>query len=171
MAFEAYFPFTRMQVFRWRRLTPGLQASPVRPVLERAGRVYDEETFDYCLRLEHKRAALTGLPYFLVLISPRPDPAGKRRRIPRSRASDVFEALEGCVREIDSVGWYRDGRIAGAVLPQGSESASSNGARVVAARISDALLRRLPRVDAKQLRVRVLHLGCRSSNPAPCQEY
>ena len=167
MAFEAFFPFTRIQVLRWRRVEPGAQASPAPLTLERSGRVYDEATFDYCLRLEQQRAALTGASYLLLLIAPRPDPAGTRPSMSRSLASKVFGALEGCVREIDPVGWYRYGRIAGAVLPQGSESSSSNTAGAVAARINHALSQGLPVADATQLRIRVVQLGCRVSNSSP----
>jgi hypothetical protein len=129
--------------------------------LERSGRVYDEETFDYCLRLERERAALTGVPCFLVLVSARPGLPGKGRNLSRSVSSPVFDTLEAFVREIDSIGWYREGRIAGAVLPQGLESSASDAAAVIAARIDHALSRRLGPAAAKRLRVRVVQLGSR----------
>jgi hypothetical protein len=157
MPFETLFPFTRLQALGFLRQTA--EAVPFATTLERPGTVYDEEAFDHFLQLEMQRATMTGRSCFLLLVGPRPDVNG--RGMSRSLASGVFGGLESCVREVDFIGWYRQGRLVGAVLPQGSEAPAPLAAASVSARVKHALNQTLPPGLASQLRVRVVRLGRR----------
>jgi hypothetical protein len=65
--------------------------------------------------------------------------------------------LVACVREVDFVGWYREGHVAAAVLAQG-DKASSDARQLIAERMRPALRERLLPDEARKLRVRVVRL-------------
>jgi hypothetical protein len=70
--------------------------------------------------------------------------------------------LGACVREVDFVGWYREGRIAAAVLAQGVRS-TNDVPHLITKRVLLSLRKRLSADRARNLRVRVVRLGVRSS--------
>ena len=72
----------------------------------------------------------------------------------------LFAGLRKSVREVDLVGWYREGRVAGAVLAQGADLTRDMQQRM-AARLLESLKSSLPANQAEQLRVRVVRLGGR----------
>jgi hypothetical protein len=82
-----------------------------------AGRAYNEAGFRHFLDIERRRAARSGHLLLLVLVGVR-DRAGRSVSLPPVVASKVFSALGSSVREIDFVGWFKDGRIAAAALVQ-----------------------------------------------------
>ncbi len=87
------------------------------------GHVYNEAAFHYFLAADRLRVQRSQRSMLLVVISLRLSP-GRSERLTDALASTLFAALAASVREIDFVGWYRQGRIAGAVLPQGVVSSS-----------------------------------------------
>lgn len=159
MAFETLFPFTRLQALGF--LRQATETTPFATTLERPGPVYDEEAFDHCLQLEKQRATMTGRSCFLLLVGLRPHVSRNGRGMSRSVADGVFGGLEACVREVDFIGWYRQGRLAGAVLPQGPDASAPLAAASVTARVTHALSQTLSPGLANQLRVRVVRLGHR----------
>lgn len=159
MAFETLFPFTRLQALGFLRQTT--ETTPFATTLERPGPVYDEEAFDHFLQHEKQRASMTGRSCFLLLVGLRPHASRDGRGMSRSLASGIFSGLEACVREVDFIGWYREGKLAGAVLPQGADASAPLAAASVSARVRHALNQTLPSSLANQLRVRVVRLGPR----------
>jgi hypothetical protein len=159
MAFETLFPFTRLQALGF--LRQAAETTPFATTLERPGPVYDEEAFDHFLQHERQRATMTDRACFLLLVGLRPQASRDGQGMSRSVSSGVFSGLESCVREVDVIGWYRQGRLAGAVLPQGPDASAPLAAASVTARVTRALHQTLPSEVANQLRVRVVRLGHR----------
>ena len=125
----------------------------------RFARVYNEAAFRHFLAVDRWRAERSSRSFFLILVTIRQssDPGGK---ISDATAAALFRGLDACVREVDFIGWFREGRVAAAVLPQGI-NASGAVPHLVAARLLPALQERLPAEEAGKLRVRVVRLGSR----------
>jgi hypothetical protein len=120
--------------------------------------VYSEETFQYLLAVERRRMERSGQPFLVLLVRLREirDVGG---RIPPRVAAKIFDGLSACLREVDFVGWYREARVAGAVLAQASNLPGTEASTQVAERMTRALNQRLPVGIAERLRVRVLTIG------------
>jgi hypothetical protein len=127
----------------------------------RDGDVYSEEAFRHFLEVERVRSVRSGRTFFLLLLSLRRCPEQGVRFAPGVAAS-LLRGLGLCVREVDFIGWYRDGRIAGAVLAQGVEEPGADASRRIVERVTRVLSKRLPRSVAGRLRVRVVTLGSQS---------
>ena len=117
------------------------------------GRAYNEEAFQYFLEIERKRSELSNRPFLLMLVD-----FNKHPRIDAVTADKLFSVLSLCLRETDFIGWYREGRVAGAVLTQHGETDGDDLSDVVRARIGGALRQRLPSDLARQLQTRVYQL-------------
>jgi hypothetical protein len=117
-------------------------------------RAYNEAAFRYFLSLERKRAArsVQQLLLMLVKVSSRAETVVYPQTFAR-----VFSVLTTCVREIDLVGWYREGTIAAALF-------AADGAAVATVRehVSARVLHRfrdmLPEEITAQLRTRIVNL-------------
>ena len=97
---------------------------PVQPVPESCscgfaltghGETYNEEAFHHFLSIERKRSEASTRPFLLLLVEfdkhlGLPVPIG------HDVASRLFAALAASLRDTDVIGWYREQRIAGAVL-------------------------------------------------------
>jgi hypothetical protein len=70
----------------------------------------------------------------------------------------LFGGLGVCIREVDFVGWYREGYVPAAVLAQGS-NASGHERHLITERIRPAISKRLSASEASSLRLRVVRLG------------
>ena len=117
------------------------------------GDVHNEPAFRYFLAVERRRAEQAGRSVLLVLVSLRSTPGRSRLLTPRAAAA-IFRALGSAVREVDFVGWFRDGHVAAAGLIQRGRPES----HAVAPRIANTLQRELEE-DAADLRLRVVPLG------------
>jgi hypothetical protein len=116
---------------------------------------YSEEAFRYFLGLERKRAERSGRSLLLLLVNLTTETeAGET--IPSAVSAKLFSGLSLCIRDVDFIGWYRDGKVAGAVLTQGTESPSLEASEQIAQRVTELLGRRLPASITRRLRVRVL---------------
>jgi hypothetical protein len=124
------------------------------------GQVYNEAAFRHFLALDRWRAERSMRPLVLVLVTVRqsPDP---RVKLTDATAAALFCGLNDCVREIDFVGWYREGYVAAAVLAQGV-NASGQVPHVFAARVLAVLRERLSVDQSRNVRVRVVRLGGRA---------
>jgi len=114
---------------------------------------YNEEAFQYFLEIERKRSELSNRSFLLMLID-----FHKHPRIDAVTAQTLFSVLSRCLRETDFIGWYRDGRVAGAVLTQHAETEADDLAEGVRRRIGGALRDGLPSALAPQLQARVYQI-------------
>jgi hypothetical protein len=160
MVFESFLTYSRPQSRVVAERVPRPLARSFGFALEgRAGEVYNEETFRHFLGVERTRADRSERTFLLLLVSLRQCPT-LGVRVPRAVTASLFSGLSLCVREVDFIGWYRDERVAGAVLAQGGAPGSDAPARIVE-RVTTLLSRRLPSDIAERLRVRVVQLGPR----------
>ena len=121
------------------------------------GHVYNEAAFQYFLAADRLRVHRSRRSMILVLVSLRSAP-GRSEVLTDAIASTLFAGLTASVREIDFVGWYRQDRVAGAVLPQGVVSSSELRAPLLN-RILTSLKHSLPDDATRQLHVRVVRFG------------
>ena len=122
----------------------------------RFGQAYNEEAFRYFLRIERKRAARAQRPVLVLLLDLREPSA--RMRIEPALAARLFDCLWRCLRETDVVGWYREDRVAGAVLTQVDAAVPPEVTDVIRRRVGTALREGFSADVARHLRVRVIQL-------------
>jgi hypothetical protein len=120
--------------------------------------VHNEAAFRHFLAIERRRAERAGRTVVLVLVSLR-GTAGRSERLPQPVARGILSALGSSVREVDFVGWFRDGQVAAAALIQRGRPQPA----MVTARINDTLKRDL-RESAANLRLRVVLLGAQAGS-------
>ena len=123
------------------------------------GQAYNEQAFRHFLTIERRRAARASRTFLLLLVSLRRGP-GLSVTINAKAASRLFSGLKQSVREVDFIGWYRQERVAGAVLTQGLGMPDPAAVRAIGDRVTQVLGKRLYGRDAQRLQVRVLQL-CR----------
>jgi hypothetical protein len=126
----------------------------------RLGYAYDEDAFRYLLMLERKRSERSGRPFLLLLVDLQEEP-GATVRIDPAAAATIFSDLWRSVRETDFVGWYREERVAGAVLTPVDAEPGPDTSRHVADRVTAALRNDVPPILASRVRVNVYQLGAR----------
>lgn len=128
------------------------------PTLEgRIGQAYNEEVFRYFLAMERKRAAHSRHSFLLLLVSVEKR-SGVSGRIRPVVAAGIFSGLWLSVREVDFIGWFRDERVAGAVLTQGAHPLAPDVSRRISQRLTQTLCEHVPSDVARRLHVRVLQL-------------
>jgi hypothetical protein len=123
------------------------------------GQAYNEEAFRYFLKVEHKRSEISGRPFLLLLVEL--EQLRTKNRIQPALAGKLFSALWLCLRETDFIGWYRDERVAGAVLTQRADIAGTDMSRQVRERVIRVMSEQLPKAVAGRLQVRVYQLSPR----------
>ena len=121
-----------------------------------AGKAYNEHAFRHFLNIERTRANQSACSFVLVLVSFKRHP-GSNIHIAPSVSAALFSGLGDCVREVDFVGWFREDRVAGAVLAQGEKS-TIDVTRLIRKRVIEVLCDRLPFDLRQRLQVRVVHL-------------
>ena len=126
---------------------------------EGSGEAYNEEAFQYFLEIERKRSEISNRPFLLMLIEFNRHPAGINPEIDAATADRLFSILPRCLRETDFTGWYREGRVAGAVLTQHGEPDREDLSDVVRQRVTDALEQHFPPDRPRGLQVRVYQLS------------
>jgi len=120
------------------------------------GQAYNEEAFRHLLSVERRHAARTQRSCLLLLVSLRAA-SGTADLLRPEAASAIFGGLSVVVREVDFVGGFREERIAGAFLAQGTEF-SAAAPLAIGERVTDAIGLRLTAADVDRLHVRVLRL-------------
>jgi len=118
---------------------------------------YNEEAFRYFLEIERNRIARSQRSSVLVLVSLKPQP-DKDLHMVAAIAAKVFAGLSLCVREVDFAGWYREGRVAAAVLAQGTDTVTSETSDRIHRRMAGVIADQLPANVARRVRVRLVHL-------------
>lgn len=138
--------------------SPGLNAPAVAfgdvHLGEPFGEPYDEDTFRTFLSIERRRSERSDRAFFLLLVA-LTDEAGVPTPIPDAVASELFMTLRACLRRTDFVGWYRRGRVAGAVLTESPNRPEADVTLVVGRRVLGALGERFSSRGALRYRVRV----------------
>jgi hypothetical protein len=128
----------------------------------RHGLAYNEEAFHYFLAIERRRADRSETPFLLILVD-LPTPEG-RAPIGPLLARQLFRGLSRAAGETDFIGWYRHGRIAGAVLVEVSDGAREELDCLVGQRALSALRQCLPPAAARRLQLRVYRHAPRERN-------
>jgi hypothetical protein len=118
---------------------------------------YQEGAFRHFLTIERKRAERSGRSMLLLLVEVTAGLDGESL-VEAPIASRLFSALSGCVREIDFIGWYRTGRVAGAVLTQGPLAPGHDVSQQIGERVAQVLSERLPIQVRHRIQVRILQL-------------
>ena len=115
-----------------------------------AAGVYNEEAFHYLLSVEYKRFARSQRPFVLALIE-EAAVAPESPRIHPAVSAKVFAALAHALRETDVIGWYRDGRVVGALLTHLGDPPVAEVSRLMSGKITRALQKELPGASANRL--------------------
>ena len=161
MAFESLLWYARLfgqSALQKRDEPSSIDSLGVVAVQGRTGNVYTEQAFRHFLDVECVRAVRAGRTFFLLLVSLRRCPE-QGTRFGTGAATSLLQGLGLCVREIDFIGWHRDGRVAGAVLAQGFEEPGPDASQRIVKRVTCVLSDCLPASVAGRLRVRVVQLG------------
>jgi hypothetical protein len=127
---------------------------------EQAYQAYNEAAFRHFLRIERARAHRSGRHLLLLLLELKMDGEGGARISP-SMAAKLFAELTRSIREVDFVGWYRDGVAVGAVLTHGLDSSMPNVRRLVTERVTGRLRDRLPKDLQDRVAVHVVEVSPR----------
>jgi hypothetical protein len=128
---------------------------------EGCGPVYNEEAFRYFLQVERKRASRSNSRFLLLLVDLKRD-AHQSASFEEATIVKLFGAMLPCLRETDFIGWYRQGRVASAVLTQVGETPGVEVSNLVAHRVREALGQNLPSSLSVRLQVRVYQVPATS---------
>ena len=120
----------------------------------RLGQAYNEQAFRYFLAIDRKRSERSGCPFLLLLVDLK-EQSGVSVRIDPIVAPKLFSSLWLCLRETDNFGWYREERVAGAVLTGLGDGPPTEVCRLVGQRVRGVLSEGLPSNVTRRLRVRV----------------
>src|SRR5499427_2010089 len=121
---------------------------------EGCGPVYNEEAFRYFLQIERKRANRSNSRFLLLLVDLKKDEQ-QSSGFDAATSVKLFAAMLPCLRETDFIGWYRQGRVASAVLTQVGDTQGVEVSNLVASRIREAVGQNLPSSVSERLQVRV----------------
>jgi hypothetical protein len=124
----------------------------------RLGQAYNEDAFRYFLDIERKRSARLDRPFLLALVGLKDDRAQPGARIDRALAARLFSNLWLCLRETDVVGWYREDRVAGAVLTQVVDGTGPDLSQSIRQRVIRIVSAGLPSDAARRLQVHVYQI-------------
>jgi len=117
---------------------------------------YNEEAFRYFLANERRRSQLANRPFLLLLVDLQ-QPHGNDQIEPVI-AARLFAALSDCLRDTDVIGWYHQGRVAGAVLTHVEDALSPDVSSQIRGRVTALLSSNLRRLTTVRLQVRVYQL-------------
>jgi hypothetical protein len=121
---------------------------------EGCGPVYNEEAFRYFLQIERKRASRSNSRFLLLLVDLTRDEQ-QSAGFDSTTSVKVFASMLPCLRETDFIGWYRQGRVASAVLTQVGDTQGVEVSNLVASRVREAVGQNLPSSVSARLQVRV----------------
>jgi hypothetical protein len=119
----------------------------------RLDHAYDEGVFQHFLLIEFKRSERSKRPFLLLLLDLKEEPPATNRNVAPEVATKLFSSLARCLRETDFVGWYREGRVVGAVLTQFQEAPGPEISEVVGQRVREALRGSIPSSALDRLKI------------------
>jgi hypothetical protein len=115
---------------------------------------YNQEVFRYLLQSESKRSERSG--YFCrILLVHRTNAQGAIVQMDSHVAKTVMAALSRSLRDTDYIGWYREGRIAGAVLTVLVQESMAQVASHLQKRLVEILRAELGVKETSLLQIRV----------------
>jgi len=139
---------------------PALESCSCGFALTGHGEAYNEQAFHHFLAIERKRSEASTRPFLLLLVE-----FDKHLGLPVSVGPDVasrlFAALAESLRDTDVIGWYREQRIAGAVLTDLGASPQAI-MPTITGRVRAFLQRTLPVDLASLVQVRLYQLPARA---------
>src|SRR5690349_1676502 len=110
---------------------PDPSAAPLLELALEGGdhQIYGEEAFRYFMGIERKRSERSNSSFLLLLV----ESTGRsdESRLGPRLAAKVFSLMAPCLRETDFLGWYHEGRVAGAVLTQIGDAAGTEVSSIV----------------------------------------
>jgi hypothetical protein len=118
--------------------------------------VYNQEAFRYFLANERKRSELSNRPFLLLLVDLQQSQLNGH--IHPLVATKLFTGLAQCLRDTDVIGWYHEGRVAGAVLTHVEDASSTDVSGEIRGRVTKLLREMLPAFQGERLQVRVYQL-------------
>ena len=128
------------------------------------GEAYNEEAFHHFLAIERKRSEASARPFLLLLVEFEKR-LGVSDLVGHDEAARLFAALTEALRDTDVIGWYREQRVAGAVLTDLGD-APQDIVPHITARVREVLRREFPSDVAPQVQVRVYQVSARSDAAA-----
>ena len=117
--------------------------------------VHNQEALRYFLDLERARAARRRARVLVALVAVR----GAGGQLAWPLAAGIFCGLWNGLREVDVVGWLREGRRAGAILTTGTRWPTDEESRSIARRLQSAICATVAADVADRVRVRVIQLS------------
>ena len=118
------------------------------------GEAYNEEAFRFLLNLERNRFKDSSRPFVLVLVDLEQQ-SGLPHRFDSALGAKVFASLGRSLRDTDVIGWYREGRVVGALLTHLGDAPIADVSRQMAERVAQTLRDELPERVARRLKVRL----------------
>ena len=132
------------------------------------GDAYNEEAFHHFLAIERKRSEASTRPFLLLLVA-MDRQAGGTDHMTDAAADRIFTALSMSLRDTDVLGWYREHRIAGAVLTDLGETPQAIEPTHISDRVTRTLSTHLSADLAKRINVRVYQLPARTDSSSADQ--
>jgi len=126
------------------------------------GEAYNEQAFHHFLAIERKRSEASARPFLLLLVDFEKH-RGTAVAVDNEAASHLFAALAQSLRDTDVIGWYREHRVAGAVLTDLGEALHSI-TPTINARVRGLLQRDLPAGLASLVQVRLYQMPARAES-------
>jgi hypothetical protein len=115
---------------------------------------YDQKAFRYLLESESKRSERSGR-FCQILLVYWTDAQGRIVQMDSHVAKTVIAASSRSLRETDYIGWYRDGRIVGAVLTVLVQESMAQVASHLQRRLAEVLQSELSIEESRRLQIRV----------------
>jgi hypothetical protein len=125
------------------------------------GEAYNEEAFHHFLAVERKRAEISHRPFLLLLVEFE-ERSGVSTPLDGSIAAQVFSGFAEGLRDTDVIGWYREHRVAGAVLTDLNDVSEQVVREQVTRRVTAALRGSISARLHSRLRICVYQLPVRS---------
>jgi|CXWL01.1.fsa_nt_gi hypothetical protein len=116
---------------------------------------YSQETFRYLLESESKRSE-RSCHFCQIFLMYQTDAQGRIVPMDSHVASIVMATLSWSLRETDYIGWYRDGRIVGAVLTVLKQESMAQVSCHLQKRLAEVLQLKLSIAESRRLQIR----GC-----------
>jgi len=130
-------------------------------VQSRLGQACNEEAFRHFLTLERNRWRRSGRGFLLLVVRLK-QRDGTMAAIEAVNAQKLFAALWRTLRATDQVGWLRDGRAVGALLPDVCDSAAAPD---LCDKVRCAFLAALPAAVGARLYIRTFRFPSNRHQP------
>ena len=121
------------------------------------GHAFNEEAFQYLLGVHRRRSQRSDRPFLLLLVDLQQH-GGLGVRIDAAIAKKLFSGLCRVLREADVIGWYREEKIAGAVLSDLGTGCSVDVPRQIEQRVAAMIRDDIPRDVGRRLQIRICQI-------------